>query len=74
MALSGFDVDTRDGGNRMYFVSETGVLEYAERLGPGGSSVHPCKETDTTSIIRTHTAANSAYIKQEYSCKMFPVC
>ena len=26
MALSGFDVDTRDGGNRMYFVSETGVL------------------------------------------------
>lgn len=26
MALSGIDVDTRDGGNRMYFVSETGVL------------------------------------------------
>ena len=23
---SGIDVDTRDGGNRMYFVSETGVL------------------------------------------------
>ena len=26
MALSGIDVDTRDGGKRMYFVSETGVL------------------------------------------------
>lgn len=26
MALSGIDVDTSDGGNRMYFVSETGVL------------------------------------------------
>ena len=26
MALSVIDVDTRDGGNRMYFVSETGVL------------------------------------------------
>lgn len=26
MALSGFDVDTRNSGKRMYFVSETGVL------------------------------------------------
>ena len=49
------------------------VLEYAERLGPGGSSVHPCKETDTTSIIRTHTAAKSIYMQREYSCRMFPV-